>query len=99
MSGGKSRSPQVGFPRLNFTNLLSIVQISFEDFRQQRKMSLCWCLVGTGNRTSLRSTTGSEPKNNGVGIAFLPVTAVDAILPNRIISKMDVSGHSTARNI
>ena len=99
MSGGKSRSPQVGFPRLNFTNLLSIVQISFEDFRQQRKMSLCWCLVGTGNRTSLRSTTGSEPKNNGVGIAFLPVAAVDAILPNRIISKMDVSGHSTARNI
>lgn len=33
------------------------------------------------------------------GIVSLLVIAVDVILPNKIISKMDVSGHSAARNI
>ena len=33
------------------------------------------------------------------GIVFLLVIAVDVILPNKIISKMDVLGQSAAGNI
>lgn len=40
-----------------------------------------------------------NPRTMAFGIVFLLVIAVDVILPNKIISKMDVLGQSAAGNI
>lgn len=52
------------------------MQISFADFCQQRKMSLCWCPVDTVTISACSNTQESEvkesePKNNGFWLRLL----------------------------
>lgn len=98
---GKTSSTEMGFPRLPFTNFLSIMQIFLHRCLPTEKNTIVLCHVDAMLILVTISAIllSQRPRTMAFGITFLLVIAVDAILPNKIISKMDVLGHSAAKNI